>query len=331
MDRLEISQQPKAELHVHLEGSIGLETANAIAMRKGIQQIPDTLYDVHNFEDFFSVFLSLKPLLRDEEDFYQIALDFTAHQAADTIVYTETFFQPSFHVLQGVPPEAVFRGIEKGLARGCETHGIRINLICSVSRLFGRQSGFDTLDMIEKYSNGSVVGIDLSGKESPLDPGLYDPVFQRAKSMGLKTVVHSGEFGPIELIRRTVDILKPDRIGHGISAWHDEELVARLADQGVPLEICPTSNVTLGAVPTLEEHPVKRLHDMGADLVINTDDPAVFGTTLTRELELLRTRLGFTDKEIPRLIDNGFRFSFLGPDDRDRLRKRSATTKTSRH
>ena len=319
MEQSDIFGQPKAELHVHMEGSVSLDTANAIALRKGLPTLPGSFYDVRGADDFTRVFMSLAQLFREEEDFYEIAGDFVARQAKDTIVYTETFIQPSFHTLQGVSPRALFRGVEKGLAEGEKIHGVQVNVICSVSRVFGPESGFETLDMIEKYAGSKIVGLDLAGlRESPEDAVLFKPVFQRARAMGLRTVAHSGEFGPADLVRRSIELLKAERIGHGISVWQDKDLAARLSDQGIPLEICPTSNVALGTVDCLEEHPVRRLYNMGVPIVINTDDPALFRTTLSRELELLATRLGFSSGEIAGLIDNGFRFSFLDPPKNDK-------------
>ena len=307
------SKRPKAELHIHMEGSISLDTANAIASRKGYPPLPNSFYDVRDVDDFTRVFMSLARLMTDEEDFFDIARDFTARQAGDGIVLTETFIQPSFHTRRGVPAEELFRGVEEGLKEGEQQYGAQVHVICSVSRVFGPDAAFETLDLVGKYAGERVIGIDLAGvKESPRDPALYAPVFEAARVMGLRTVAHSGEFSSPDVLRQTVDLIKPERIGHGIAAWQDKELMALLADLGIPLEICPTSNITLGAVPSLEEHPVRRLYDMGVPIVINTDDPALFNTTLSDELELLRTQYGFSDTEIEGLIEAGFRHSFVG-------------------
>jgi aminodeoxyfutalosine deaminase len=306
-----IRERPKAELHIHMEGSVSLDTADAIAARKGLETLPKSFYDLAGGDEFTRVFMRLADLMKEEQDFFEIARDFAGRQAADGIVYTETFIQPSFHVIRGVPAEVLFNGVENGLKEGEKLHGGRVRVICSVSRVFGPAAAFETLDMIEKHGGNMVIGIDLAGlKESPGDPALYAPVFERARSMGLRTVAHSGEFSSPDVLRSTLDLIKPERIGHGVAAGWDKELAARLADSGVPLEVCPTSNIALTAVPSLKEHPVRALYEMGVPIVINTDDPALFRTTLSEELDLLHTGMGFSDSEILELMDNAFKYSF---------------------
>lgn len=307
------SKIPKAELHIHMEGSVSLDTANAIAARKGLRPFPDSFYNVHSVDDFTGVFIDLACLMIDEEDFYDIAREFTARQARDGIVLTETFIQPSFHTRRGVSAEDLFRGVERGLEEGEKQHGIQVRVICSVSRVYGTEAALETLDMVERYAGEKVIGIDLAGvKESSLDPERYAPVFEAARAIGLRTVAHSGEFSSSNVLRKTIDLIKPERIGHGIAAWQDKELVALMADMGIPLEICPTSNITLAATPSADEHPVKRLYEMGVPIVINTDDPALYNITLSDEFELLQARFGFSRAEIQDLIEAGFRHSFVG-------------------
>jgi adenosine deaminase len=305
--------RPKAELHVHLEGSISLPTLNRLAEAKGLGPVEKNPYVFDRFEDFNAVFQFLSTLLRDQADFHRIALDFCARQAEENIQYTEAFFMPLFHIAQGVPPEAVFKGLESGLAQGEKQHGNRVDLICAIPRIAGPQGGQKTLALLEQYRSQRIIGIDLSGTEKEGDVAPFAATFARAAAMGLKRVAHAGEFASARQISQTLNLLGVARIGHGVSAIEDKALVRRLAHEGIALEISPTSNLLLKAVSSLEAHPVRRLFDMGVPVVINTDDPAFFNTTLSREYQLLIDHLGFSEEEIGTLIDNAFDYSFLPP------------------
>jgi adenosine deaminase len=315
-----IRNLPKAELHVHLEGSIGMETLNRLSKRKGQGPLRKNPYVFDRFEAFNEVFLFLSGLLKEEEDFYQVAMDFAARQADENIRYSEASFMPLFHISQGVPVEAVFRGIESGLAEGEQRHGARVGLICSIPRIAGPEGGEKTLDLIEQVRSKKIVGIDLAGTEKENDVAPFAGTFERAGDMGLKRVAHAGEFGSSKQISQSLDLLGVERIGHGISAIQDSALVHRLAQEGIALEISPTSNLKLKAVASVDAHPVRRLFEMGVPIVINTDDPAFFNTTLCREFQILADRLGFSEEEIEGLIANSFDYSFLEPDERRALR-----------
>jgi len=306
-----IKKRPKAELHVHLEGSIGMETLNLLAQRKGMGPLQFNPYIFDGFEEFNKAFVFLARFLTEEEDFFQVALDFVARQAAENIIYTEVFFMPFFHLSRDVPAEALLRGVAAGLAEGEKRHKVNVRLIYSIPRIIGPESGIQTLDLIKRHPDDRVIGIDLAGTESENDVAAFADIFKRARSMGLKTVAHAGEFSSPEHIRRSLDLLGAQRIGHGISAWRNEALMRRLADEGIVLEISPTSNVKLKAVSLLSEHPVRRIFEMGVPLVINTDDPAIFNTTLSNELMILKDHLGFKAEEIRELIKNSFNYSFL--------------------
>jgi aminodeoxyfutalosine deaminase len=308
------AQKPKAELHVHLEGSMGIHTLNRVRQRHGEPPIQDSPYGFDGFDAFNRVFLFLSSLLRDEADFHQMAVDFVAHQAADRILYTEASFMPLFHISRGVAEAALFRGIESGLAEGERHHGVTVRLIVSIPRIAGPEAGEKTLALIEKHRTPRMVGIDLAGTETENDVAPFAPTFHKAGDMGLHRVAHAGEFGGSGQVQQAVELLAVERVGHGINAIQDTELLLRLADTHVALEVCPTSNVQLKAVASLEMHPVRRLFDMGVPIVINTDDPAFFDTTLTREFSMLKRHMGFTENEVEKLIANGFQYSFLNPE-----------------
>jgi aminodeoxyfutalosine deaminase len=307
----EISQWPKAELHVHLEGSMGMGTLNRLRRRRGEGPLQKNPYVFDDFDAFNAIFLATSAYLKDEEDFHIMAADFVAGQNAQNIRYTEASFMPLFHMFQGVTAEALFHGIESGLAEGEKRHGVSVRLICSIPRIAGPEAGKQTLDLILKHRTERIVGIDLAGTETENDMPPFGKTFHRAGEMGLRRVAHAGEFGPPEQIAQALDILGVERIGHGISVVKDTKLANRLAKENIPLEISPTSNVRLKAVSSLEAHPVRRLFEMGVPIVINTDDPAFFNTTLSRELGTLKEHLGFEEKEIQRLIANSFKYSFM--------------------
>jgi len=322
-DLAEIYLLPKAELHVHLEGSVDLPTINAIARRKGLTEVPPERFSFHDFEEFKALFMFVLSFLTEKEDFYEISLAFAERQSRDHVVYTETFLVPFFHLSRGIQAESFLDGIEAGLAEGERRFGTTVNLIFSIPRTFDEEAGMRTLELIEGYGGSRVVAIDLSGMESGRDVKRFAEIFREAHQMGLATVAHAGEFTPSRRIHETIDILGVQRIGHGISAWGDETLIRRLAKEGIALEVAVTSNVRLDAVPSLAEHPVRRLYDEGVPIVINTDDPALFSTTLNQEYALLAKEFGFTARELHRLIDNSFAYAFLDDETRVRLMTRT--------
>lgn len=306
----QIKSLPKAELHVHLEGSIRIDTLNRMAQRKGLEPVTADFYSFDDFQSFNSVFVRLFHLLKDEEDFFEIAKDFVLNQAADNIRYSEVFCMPLPFIGGGIAPEAFFGGIESGLAEGERITGARARLICSIPRIMGAQAGEKTLELVEKFRTERIIGIDLAGTEKPGDMGQFVETFRKAKAMGLHRVAHAGEFGAPEQIQAAVDLLGAQRIGHGISAVKSPQLVQRLAQLAIPLEISLTSNCKLKAVAAPEEHPVRKLFDQGVPVIINTDDPAFFNTTLTEEFLALAEYFRFNETELEKLAANAYEFAF---------------------
>lgn len=310
VDAIGMHTTPKAELHIHLEGSLDRGTLDRIGARKGLRPLEADPYVFEDFEGFNRVFGFLARFLEDEADFYDAALALAERQARDRIVYTECLLMPLFHLSRGTPVEALYQGVDAGLRDGEARFGGRIRILFSVPRIFGAQAGFQTLEILENHPWDRVLGLDLAGMEKPGDVPGFAPVFEKARSLGLHTVAHAGELAGPDQVAQTLDLLKAERIGHGIHAAQDPALLERLVRDRVPLEVCPTSNVLLKAVPALKDHPVRRLFDAGVPLVINTDDPAFFHTTLSRELRVLSEHFGFTPDEIRTLVQNGFGFSF---------------------
>ncbi len=305
-----IKRASKAELHLHLEGSIPLEILRSAANRKGLPSVPRNFYAFRDFHEFDTIFSRLPGLLYEEEDFYLIGLALASRQAADGVAYTETFTMPVAWEKAGIPLKAVLGGVDAGLKEGERIHGVCVRLIYSIPRLWGEGPGLRTLEIIREFPLDRVVGVDLTGPEHPGTVAPFRRIFRQARSMGLQTVAHAGEFSSPKQVWETLRLLKPRRIGHGICSAEDESLMEHLAREDVPLEISLGSNVLLGAVPALEDHPVRNLFEHGVPIVINTDDPAFFGVSLTGELSRLVTNLGFVREEVEGLMENGFRYAF---------------------
>lgn len=305
-----IESIPKAELHIHLEGSLDRTVLDRIGARKGLPPLAEDPYVFQGFEGFNEVFRFLARYLETEEDFEEAGRAFVEHQARDRVVYTEAFVMPLFHILRGVDAEALLRGLETGLSRGEEEHGVRVRLLFSMPRILGPDVGYRTLELLERRPWDRVLGIDLAGTEKENDAAPFAPVFEKARAMGLHTVAHAGELTTAAHVQQTLDLLGVERIGHGIRALDDPVLAARLARERIPLEICPSSNRCLDAAPLDRGHPLCGLLRAGVPLVVNTDDPAFFHTTLSRELGILEERMGLSRPEILSLIENGFSYGF---------------------
>ena len=298
-------------LHIHLEGSVRLETLQAIARRKEVTPPEETIYSFQNFTEFNAIFPKVFTQITEEIDFYEITKAFAENLVKQNVSYCETFCVPLAHVRRGVPFEKFFPPIIDALEEAERNLSVRVNLIFSIIRFGGNTDwGHQTLDLIERNPNPRIVGIDLAGPETFDTIAPFQSVYERAKSLGLHRTAHSGEFCGPEHIRQTLELLQVERIGHGITATDDESVMRLLIEKDIPLEICPTSNVKLGAVSCWETHPVRKLHDFGVPLVLGTDDPAFFDNTLVEEYENLRHHFGFTDAEIANIRHNEQKYAF---------------------
>jgi adenosine deaminase len=239
-----------------------------------------------------------------------MALDFTARQATQNIVYTEAFFMPCMHLAGGLCFEAIKQGMEAGFKEAEALHGVKIRLLFNLPRGLDLEMSLKTLELIEKYKWDRVLGIDLAGKETRGDIAPRADIFAKARSLGLKTVAHAGEFSPSSQVAETLNLLKPHRIGHGLSAIEDENLIEILIKNEICLEMAPTSNLLLGAVSDISEHPLPQFLQKGVNVVLNSDDPAFFKTSLNRELDLVHNEMQVSETDLERLIKNGFEQAF---------------------
>jgi aminodeoxyfutalosine deaminase len=278
---------PKIELHVHLEGTVRPETLLEIARRNGYSLPTDSvegvraLYEYRDFAHFIEVFMLTSTALEREEDFRQIVVDYAAEAAEHGAVYLEAIF--SLGLWRGLDSDVVFSGVCNGADEARERYGIEIRLTPDIARVYSLDEAVQVVRYAIKYQDRGVVGVGLGGPEAEHPPEPYAPAFDLARSEGLASVPHAGEHAGPSSIRGALDALGARRIRHGIRAIEDAALVQELADRRIVLDVCPISNVRTRAVPSLEEHPLPHLVAAGAVCSISTDDPAMFGTDLSKE------------------------------------------------
>ena len=315
---------PKVELHVHLEGSIQPQTLLALAQRHRVD-LPANDEDglrhwfrFRDFEQFVQIYLVCCRCLRDPEDFQLVVDQFLAEQERQNVLYTELHFTIGTHLANGVNGGEVADAIYESLTAGERQRGVRARLIPDIVRDVGRERADQTLEWALAARDKGVVALGLSGFESSPDEP-YREHFQVARDEGLHRVAHAGEHQGPQTIRSVLEVCQAERIGHGIRAVDDPELMAELVAQSIPLEICPTSNLRLGAVPEMSGHPVDRLRRAGIEVTINSDDPALFDTTLTEEYEQVADTFGYGASTLATLSWAALRRAFLTAEERELL------------
>jgi aminodeoxyfutalosine deaminase len=285
---------PKIELHVHLEGTIRPHTLLEIARRNDYPLPSDTvegleaLYDFRDFAHFIEVWILTTNALRHADDFRQVVVDYAAEAASHGAVYIEGIFSPAERIRRGVDWDEIFTGYCDGAQESRELHGVEVRLTPDITRGASVDDAEIALDYALKYRDRGVVGIGLGGEEALYPPALFERVFTRVRAEGLGSVPHAGEAAGPESVRGALEALGPDRIRHGIRAVEEPALVRELADRAIVLDVCPISNLRTGAVRSLESHPLPQLVEAGVRCSVSTDDPAMFGTDLTREYEAAR-------------------------------------------
>lgn len=317
-----LEAMPKAELHVHLEGSIRPETLLMLARRHHVDLPADNIEDLRrwfsftDFQHFIEVYLTITRCLRTAEDYEIIAYEFGAEMARQNIRYAEVTFTPSTHESMGIAQEVYFPGLLRGRERARREFGVDFNWIFDIVRIEkNRKWNSDyTLGVALEGRADGVVALGLGGYEAPNPPGPFSFWFRKAVEAGLGSAPHAGETAGPESIWSALHDLHADRIGHGVRAIEDPELVDFLAARGIPIEVCPSSNLRLGVYPSLAAHPLRRLHEAGIPVTINSDDPPLFGTTLTDELALLSSDFGFGADDIDAFVLRAVKCSFLPAD-----------------
>jgi aminodeoxyfutalosine deaminase len=314
LDRL-IRALPKAELHVHLEGSLTPRTLLSLANRHRLENVPRTLedlkrwYEFRNFAHFVQVYETAVHALRDPEDFAVLAAETGRSLAAQGVRYAEITWTPSIHLSRGIPADAVFAGYELGRREAERETGVRLRWILDFPGHYGTQAGHDTLDAALATDCAAVIGFGVGGLEVDRTP--FAEVFARARAAGLHSVPHAGETSGPESVWVALDDLGAERVGHGITSVDDPTLLARLAADQIPLEVCPTSNLRTRAVGSLAEHPMRRLRDAGIPITVASDDPPMFNTTLVGEYHVAAQLLGLDAAGVAELARTSIRASFL--------------------
>jgi len=311
-----ICSLPKAELHLHIEGTMEPELIFLLADRNGIELKYDSVdalrnaYQFDDLQDFLDIYYAAVSVLLKEQDFYDLTWAYLLKAKENNIVHTEVMFDPQAHTSRGVPFSAVIGGIYRALAAGYEKLGISFRLILSFLRHLSEEDGFKTLAEAAPFQ-GWITAVGLDSTERKFPPDLFADLFDKAQEMGFLTVVHAGEEGPPENIWAALDLLKASRIDHGNSALEDPDLVDVLGIYEIPLTSCPLSNLKLKVIQKMEEHPLKEMMDRGIKVTVNSDDPAYFGGYLNDNFIAVADALQLSKEEIVQLVKNSFDASFI--------------------
>lgn len=300
---------PKAELHLHLEGSLEPELLFALAERNRIA-LPwgdvDSLrsaYAFNNLQEFLDLYYQGANVLRSEQDFYDLTWAYLQKCQAQNVIHVEPFFDPQTHTDRGVPFEVVLRGIKQALDDGQTQLGISHGLILSFLRHLPEEDAFRTLEQAMPYRD-AFIGVGLDSSEQGFPPRLFERVFAKARSEGLHAVAHAGEEGPPEYIWEALDLLKVERIDHGVRAIEDERLMQRIIDEQIPLTVCPLSNTKLCVFEHMGQHNILDMLERGVKVTVNSDDPAYFGGYVGENFLALHQHLGMTQDQARRLAQN---------------------------
>ena len=319
-----IAGLPKAEIHVHHVGSASPRIVAELAARHPgtVPSDLDALRDFYRFRDFahfVEVYLAVVDLIRDPEDVRLLTYEVAHEMAAQNVRYAELTLTPYTSVLAGVPIEAYVEAVEDARVAAERDHGIRLRWIYDIPGESGLPAAEATATYALEHAPDSLIGFGLGGPEIGVDRPQFADVFGRARAAGLHSVPHAGETTGPQTIWDALEHLGAERIGHGTSAVQDPRLIEHLVEHQIPLEVCPTSNIATRAVATLDEHPIKAMYDAGVFVTLNSDDPPMFGTTLTREYEIAAGLLDLDEAGVAHLATNAVRASFLPDDDKAEL------------
>jgi adenosine deaminase len=314
-----IASLPKAELHLHLEGSIQPSTACALAARRGVV-ISETevrqRYAYRNFPEFIEAFKWVTSFLSEPQDYALIARDLGEHLLTQNVVYTEVTLSIGVMLLRRQRPEANFDSILRA-TEPFESRGLRFRWVFDAARQFGADAAMHVVECARRCDSNAIVAFGIGGDELSVPTEAFGPAYEKAASIGLHRLMHAGEVGGPDKIREAIELLGAERIGHGIAAINDPALMDLLAERKIPLEICPGSNLRTGALARqlqreearMEDHPLPRFLRHGIPVVLSTDDPAMFHTTLLEEYESA-ARMGLSEGELAQLADFGFTHAF---------------------
>ena len=317
MNRLELIRAlPKAELHVHIEGTFEPELMFAIAQRnqiaipyKSVEEVKQA-YNFHNLQSFLDIYYAGANVLIHEQDFYDLAWAYFEKCAEDNVVHTEMFFDPQTHTDRGIAFATVINGLQKACDDAKAKLGISSHLIMCFLRHLSEEAAFETLEQVLPYKD-QIIAIGLDSSEVGHPPSKFERVFAKAREAGFLVVAHAGEEGPAEYVWEALDLLKVNRIDHGVRSEEDSELMQRLIREKMPLTVCPLSNLKLCVVEDMQQHNIRRLLQQGVHVTVNSDDPSYFGGYMNDNFIAIAEALDLSNEELKQLAMHSFEASFI--------------------
>ena len=314
-----IKKLPKAELHLHIEGSLEPELMFRLAQKNDIQipykDIDDVrrAYNFTNLQTFLDIYYAGANVLITQQDFYDLTWAYILKCVEDNVIHTEIFFDPQTHTERGVEFATVINGIKSALADAKAEYGISSCIIMCFLRHLSQDAAFETLEAAMAFKD-DIVGVGLDSSELGNPPSKFTEVFRQAKAAGFKVVAHAGEEADFSYIYEALDVLRSDRIDHGVQAIHSAALMQRLKAEQIPLTVCPNSNIELKVFDSYQDHNIKTLLDYGLNVSVNSDDPAYFKGYINKNFINLVENLPLTEDDIVTLVKNSFRASFIDDD-----------------
>lgn len=313
---------PKAELHLHIEGTLEPETLFRIAERNGIKIKFDSVeklrqaYRFNNLQSFLDIYYEGAGVLQNETDFYELTWEYLLKAKDQNVRHVEIFFDPQTHTERGIPFKTVITGIHQALSDGARDLNISFCLIMCFLRHLPESEAMETLLQALDFRD-KITGVGLDSSESGHPPSKFMRVFEKARNEGFMTVAHAGEEGPPEYIWEAIQGLKVQRIDHGVRALEDKSLINELKRRQIPLTVCPLSNIKLCVFKNIREHNFKALFDQGLCVTVNSDDPAYFGGYVVENYLALQNAFQLTRNDIAQLAINSFNAAFISQDKKD--------------
>jgi adenosine deaminase len=321
-----IRKLPKAELHLHIEGSLEpglmfeLGKRNSIPLKYASVSELREAYNFHNLQSFLDIYYEGTRVLLNEQDFFDLTWAYLTRIHSQNVKHVEIFFDPQTHTDRGVEFATIINGIHRALCKGTDELEISSQLILCFLRHLSEKAAFATLEQALPYKNW-IIGVGLDSSELGYPPRKFERVFTHARNEGFLTVAHAGEEGPPEYIWEALDLLKVSRIDHGVRSIEDDQLMNRLRADRIPLTVCPLSNVKLCVFDRLQHHNLKKLMNAGLRITINSDDPAYFGGYIEENYVETQTALNLSKDEIAQLAWNSFEASFISDDEKRRYQE----------
>ena len=322
MNQLELIRAlPKAELHVHIEGTFEPELMFSIAQRnqidipyKSVEEVKQA-YNFHNLQSFLDIYYAGANVLIHEQDFYDLAWAYFEKCAEDNVVHTEMFFDPQTHTDRGIAFEVVLNGLQRACDDAKAKLGITSHLIMCFLRHLSEEAAFKTLEQAIPFKD-QIIGVGLDSSEVGHPPSKFERVFAKAREEGFLIVAHAGEEGPAEYVWEALDLLKVNRIDHGVRSEEDPKLMQRLIREKMPLTVCPLSNLKLCVIDDMADHNIRRLLQQGVHVTVNSDDPSYFGGYMNDNFIAIAESLDLTADELKTLAINSFEASFISDEEK---------------